>query len=808
MTWMANTFYLREKYTLIGRYKPPADIPLNDVSVSRKHASIIRNKNNTFSITDLYSHSGTFVNNRRIYRPQYLNTGDIIQIGQFEFTYNPGRLEERGGGLGLEANGLRKEMRESRNLLQDISISIPSGKFVAIVGESGCGKSTLMKALNGIDPATDGQVSIIKYGKKYDLYDYYDSFRNQLGYVPQEDIIHRELTVYEALKYAAKLRMPDDITAKERNRRIEDVLQLLDMQGKKGQVIASLSGGERKRISIAVELLSSPSLLFLDEATSGLDPFHESQLMGLLKGLQQTIILVTHTTHDITACDSVAILAREHRRRFDKNNPALKKTQSGYLIYYGSPRAAPQYFNANTFDQIYSILANEDDRWKNWYKPQNTYRTDEKRRPPKPAQNRNSTFKQLITLIQRNINVLMRDRISLILMLLIAPIVGILSATFWRHGLFSPEGGAFGGDAELAITNLFMAAIICCITGSISSMREIVKEKDIYLRERMVALQIIPYVLSKTIVSIIIALYQAAIFLTVMKIAGGWPEIASIAIPVYITLFLATLAGMMQGLLVSALAPNQNVAPLLLVVIIVLQLVFGGIIPNRERGPIIDKTSVALSAATTTKWAFESLVTLSGMGKCVADDPCWNLSDDQRNQLSEEYKVENCTCMGPQIFKSCCFPGIQKYYDPALDEMEPNKPVRPIFPGDSPVQPTEPKRADYKSIREWNDAYQRYVDNLQGWDDNLESYNKKAKSYQDQIKKYEKDIDAYTKTYKEWQSNRSEAIGKAEGLISTMKQNYGQAFNVNIAQHWGILTAIILILFFILLAIQKLKDQL
>ena len=805
---MTRTFYFqRGTHTLIGR-SAPADIILNDLSVSRRHASIVRNKNNTFSIVDLYSHSGTFVNNRRIYRPQFLNAGDIIQIGQFEFTYRPGQLEEKITGLGLEANSLRKEIRGNRNLLQDISMTIQPGKFVAIVGESGCGKSTLMKALNGIDPATGGQVSIIKYGRKYDLYDYYDSFRNQLGYVPQEDIIHRELTVYEALKYAAKLRMPDDVNSTERNNKIDEVLKFLDMQGKKGQSITSLSGGERKRISIAAELLSSPSLLFLDEATSGLDPFHESQLMGLLKNLKQTVILVTHTTHDINACDSVAIIAREHRNKADKNKPISKKTQSGFLVYYGSPRAAPHSFDVNTFDEIYSILANVDDKWRNKYRQQKAYHLDEKRRPPKPAQKKSSPLKQLLTLIQRDINVLLRDRISLILMLLIAPLVGILSATFWRHGLFSPEGGAFGGDAELAITNLFMVAIICCITGSISSMREIVKEKDIYMRERMVALQIFPYILSKTIVSVIISLYQAAVFLLIMKIAGGWPEIASITVPVYITLFLATMAGMMQGLLVSALAPNNNVAPLLLIVVIVLQLVFGGIIPNRERGPVIDKVSVALSSSTTTKWAFESLVTLSGIGKCVAADPCWNLSDDQRNQLTEEYKSENCTCMGPQLFQSCCFPGIRKYYDPAIDEMEPHKPVKPLYPGDSPVQPNIPKPWDYPTTKEFNIANQKYLDTVRGWDEILESYSKKAKSYQDQIKKYEKDIDIYTKEYKQWQGNRSEAIGKAEGLISTMKQNYGQSFNVDVARHWGILTGIIIMLFLALLAIQKLKDQL
>jgi ABC-type multidrug transport system ATPase subunit len=744
------------------------------------------------------------------------NSSNKQQYGKYPYSataMRPNNHQDRSSGLGIEAINLRKEKGDKTNYLQNVSIEIPVGQFVAIVGESGCGKTTLMKALNGLDPATEGFVYIVEKGKKYDLYEYYDSFRNRLGYVPQEDIIHRELTVDEALKYAAKLRMPDSTSEDKCESRINEVLKVLDLGDKKRQQIATLSGGERKRVSIGVELLSDPSILFLDEATSGLDPFHEAQLMDFLRTLSKqkdkptTVILVTHATQNITKCDLVAFMAKEHDNPSDKR--PTKKNASGYMVYYGPPENAKRVkFNVSNFDEIYAKLEDKKDGWKNNYvELPRIGSSTEKRKLPSPARTNNSPVGQLLTLLQRDINVLIHDRISLILMLLVAPLAGMLNSTFWRYGLFSPNGGPAGGDAELAITNLFMAAIICCITGAISSMREVVKEKDIYQRERMVVLQIGPYVFSKTIIAIILSIYQATIFILILKLAGGWPDTISITLQAYLTLFLATFAGMMQGLLVSCISPNQNVAPLLLIIVLVFQLIFGGIIPDRDRGPIINKLSMAFVSITTTKWSFESMVTLSGMGKCIALDPCWQFPKDERGKLSEQYKTDSCACMGPKLFEKCCFPGIREYYSQSITEHEPSKPAKPKDPGDPPPQPNEPLRSNYKSSRDWTDAWQQYIDDTKSWAKDMDDYYSKVKSYQDQLKNYEKDMDKYTDAYKNWQENRSQAIGKAEGLINTMNQNYGHAFNVNIIGHWGILSSIIGLIFLLILAIQKLKDQ-
>jgi hypothetical protein len=460
------------------------------------------------------------------------------------------------------------------------------------------------------------------------------------------------------------------------------------------------------------------------------------------------------------------------------------------------------------FDAIYAVLENQRDVWKQLYKrPFSSVTTVAKRRSQKPMDKRSSALLQLLTLVKRDINVIVRDRVSLILMLLVAPAVGLLSAVFWRQGLFSPDGGPHGGDAELAITNLFVAAIICCITGAISSMREIIKERDIYQRERMVSVQIVPYVLSKTLVAILLSLYQTAIFVFIIRIAGGWPDTFSLMLQVYLTLFLATLAGMMQGLLISALAPNQNVAPLLLIIILVLQLVFGGIIPERDHGSLTNTVTSALGAITTTKWTFESMVTLSGIGSCVANDPCWGLASAERDRLSDQYKADKCSCMGPNLFKKCCFPGIREYYFSAIDESEPLKPEQPKEPGDPPLQPSEPQRSSIKSTSAWANAWQQYQDDMKTWFDNMKEYHNKVKAYQGILSTYEKDVDTYTDKYKQWQEDRSKAVGKAEGLINTMKQNYGHAFQVNIVFNWSILSAIIAAIFIILLGIQRFKDQ-
>jgi len=362
-----------------------------------------------------------------------------------------------------------------------------------------------------------------------------------------------------------------------------------------------------------------------------------------------------------------------------------------------------------------------------------------------------------------------------------------------------------GGDAELAITNLFIASIVCCITGAISSMREIVKETDIYHRERMVILKITPYILSKTIIFLILSMYQAGVFLLILKLFGNWPDSAIITWQVYIILFLATMAGAMQGLLISAISPNQNAAPQLLIILIVLQLVFGGIVPPRDL-PVVKAMNNILGTATSTRWTFESMVTTSELGADIAEDPYWQKTKIERNQIDDSFKVANCNCAGINVFSKCNFPGIMEYYAPAVDAAEPAKPSKPIQPADPPGKPIEPRKRDLADPKYYQDI-EKYQDELQEWGIQMEDYSREVSTYEDQMKDYEIHVDSYTENYKDWRTSRESAVGKAEGLINTINENYGHTFKVNITLHRMALVFFIVIVFSLLLVIQKLKDR-
>ncbi len=305
----------------IGRL-PQNDVTLDHPQVSAQHAQL-ELQGQLHYIVDLNSTNHTYVNGRRVTRTA-LKPDDKIRIGPFLFSYHGTQLTQytESPVIRIDALGLKKEAHrdgKQQVLLNNISLAIPARKFVALVGASGAGKSTLMDALNGLRPAQQGTVL-------YDGQDYYasfEAFRSQLGYVPQDDIIHRDLTVERALYYAAQLRLPEDFPEEQIRRRIDEVLGDVDMKQRRNLLISKLSGGQRKRVSIALELLSKPSVFFLDEPTSGLDPGLDRKMMRLLRNLAskgQTIVLVTHATNNITACDYVCFLA-----------------EGGRMVYFGPP---------------------------------------------------------------------------------------------------------------------------------------------------------------------------------------------------------------------------------------------------------------------------------------------------------------------------------------------------------------------------------------------------------------------------------------------------------------------------------------
>ncbi len=413
----------------IGRY-PDNTVVLAHPQVSGHHARLVR-EGGTYRILDQNSTNHVYVNSELV-TSHLLRLGDEIRIGPYRLIFEGDQLKQydESNFIRITARNLKKTGNNNVTLLNNISLTIPPRKFVALVGGSGAGKSTLMDALNGLRPAQEGQVL-------YNGQDYYKNiaaFNTQLGYVPQEDIVHRDLTVERALYYAAKLRLPRDFTDEQIEQRIKDVLEDVEMTGRRKLLVKKLSGGQRKRVSIALELLANPSIFFLDEPTSGLDPGLDRKMMYLLRKLADaghTIILVTHATNNINVCDYVCFLA-----------------QGGRLAYFGPPDEAKTYFGKTDFAEIYTGLEPTDENPNAPEEAEARYKLSKEHQEyvaepgratssattpglngqPKALKRpkRGNPFKQFLLLSQRNVELLKNDKNTLILLLLQAPLIALL----------------------------------------------------------------------------------------------------------------------------------------------------------------------------------------------------------------------------------------------------------------------------------------------------------------------------------------------------------------------------------------------
>lgn len=748
----------------IGR-DPQNDICINHPSVSRYHAEI-RKENGSLILHDLNSSNRTFVNGKALSRGWSLKVQDVVRIGMSTFTLNIDetldRIDEE-GNLRLDALHLTKVVGKGIKLLDDISLSIMPREFVIVAGVSGGGKSTLLDALNGFRPATKGHVLV----NNNDLYKNFGAYRTQLGYVPQKDIVHMELSVEQVLDYAAQLRLPKDTTLAERQARVQAVLEELELTHRRTVPVKALSGGQLKRVSIGVELITEPGLFFLDEATSGLDPGMDGEVMQLLRKLAdrgRTILLITHNIGNIHVCDLVVFLAA-----------------GGRVAYFGPPQEAPKYFGVNEFKDIYQKVEREltPQEWQQRYRKSPYYQkyiidrqqdiqednitTRVRQQPSKAgglAGKHISNWAQFLILSRRNVDVLLRDRVSLVLMLAIAPIIGVLDFITWKSNIYD----ASKGNASQVITMLFTTVLFAVMTGSLTTMREIVKEVDIYRREHMVFLTVLPYILSKIWIFILLALYQATVFVLLKYLAIQMPIGSSVIVEMYITLVLSAIAGMVMGLLVSSISPNQNVAPLLTIIFIIPQIIFGGgVLPISTFGT----AGQVANNFSLTKWPFEALVTITDLGTDVANDICWQLPETKRKSLSVEEKKKDCSCLGQPLFKQCNFPGIKSKYRPAVDIPEPAKPQEP---GELPDNPRD-----------------------------LENYKQKTKDYQSKIEVWQKD-------YGKWKTDYEGALGEAEGTIQGYHRDFGHMFKVNVKKHWLISLVAIFVMLIAVILIQKSKD--
>ncbi|MFI1569027.1 FHA domain-containing protein [Streptomyces sp. NPDC020490] len=561
------------------------DLVVSDLQVSRHHAEFHATPDGRLEIRDLGSHNGTYVNGQPIAKggSQLLGPTDIIGVGHSTFRIVGDRLEEfvDTGEVSFSARHLTVTVDGGKQILKDVSFGVPEKSLIAVIGPSGSGKSTLLKALTGYRPANQGDVL---YDNR-NLYKQFAELRQRIGLVPQDDILHKELTVKKALKYAAKLRFPADTTAAEREARIDEVLRELKLDIHKEKKVTSLSGGQRKRVSVALELLTKPSLIFLDEPTSGLDPGMDRDVMQLLRGLAddgRTVLVVTHSVAELALCDKLLVMA-----------------PGGAVAYFGPPEEALNFFGYDTWADVFSAFENYRDydwagRWKGSQHYQ-MYAADidavapqsvqvppmQGMRPPKPQ----GWMSQFVTLVRRYVAVIASDKGFLALMVILPAVLGAVSLLIDSGNSllpnpFNPQTGRIIPNGT-ATTVLLILAVGACFAGAANSVRELIKERVIYERERATGLSRSAYLMSKVFVLGAITVFQGGLVGAIgffnreipeQGLVFGSATILELSVPIMALGF----TSMMFGLIISSLVKTAEKTMPLLVMFAIIQVVFTG----------------------------------------------------------------------------------------------------------------------------------------------------------------------------------------------------------------------------------------
>jgi ABC transport system ATP-binding/permease protein len=589
---------------IIGR-DSSATLQLDSPTISRCHATIDRNPAGQYILQDR-STNGVFINGQRVQHPTIVAEGAIITISPFTLTIRNSRLEilDRGNQIRLDVTHLTLATN-NKTRLDNLSFSLEPGQFIALVGGSGAGKSTLMRTLLGIEAPTSGSV----YINGTDLRQNFNIYRNQIGYVPQDDIIHQDLSVEEVLTYAAQLRLPADADIAKV---IEQALTDIKMTQRRTALIKELSGGQRKRVSIGVELLANPKLFFLDEPTSGLDPGLDKQMMELLRDLAhnggRTIILVTHATNNITQCDRIVFLGA-----------------GGKLCYFGSPAESLNFFNVNDFADIYIQLEEIPaiDQCVHRYRESPYFQkyigaTTSSINPPNiqssPTIKQANPITQWGILTKRYFNLIIRDKVNLALALATAPAgISLINFALRDKDPFILGSKIDNGLSGLALQVLFVFTCASLWVGLSSSIQEVVKEAAIYLRERLVNLRILSYIASKVAVLSILAICQTSlIFLTItIGFKSNPSDLINFGLGMAITTFLTLTASFSLGLLVSAAAANNSQANSMLPLLLLPQIIFSGVLFKLEGA------GEWLSWAMLSRWSIGAYGTIINVNSLV-----------------------------------------------------------------------------------------------------------------------------------------------------------------------------------------------
>ena len=606
-----NRFPLLASKITIGR-SDESDIVLPSPSVSRHHAEISRSGKG-FVIRDLDSFNGILINGKKLNGSVLLREKDVIWISNHTLIFTNGMIfyKNSAQGINIEVSHINKYVgRDRKQILHDVSCTIESNEFVAIIGGSGAGKTTLMNAISSYDANFSGEILF----NGIDVKSHFNMLKSLIGYVPQEDIIYDNLTLQKMLYYTAKLKMPGDTSEKEIRERIGQVLNMVELSQHKNTLIRKLSGGQKKRASIAVELLADPSVFFLDEPTSGLDPGTEQKLMMTLNKLSKargkTIIMATHTTQSLQLCDKVIIMG-----------------QGGRLCFCGAPDKAKMFFDTDNLVDVYNMVTDDSEFWSAQFAScsqdsRGAHRSDRGSEKLTVDKKKGMSIAQLPVLVRRYLELIRNDSKRLMLLFAQPLAIALLLAVVANERTF------YQYDDTKSI--LFALSCAGIWIGLFNSIQEICKERAILRREYMGRLKMPYYVVSKFFVQTLIGLAQAVLMMTLFYFIVGHPAEGVLTpvpwIEMTVTVWLTIEAAMAIGFVVSALAKNGDQAMTFAPFILIVQLLFSGILFELKGAG--DK----IAYFTISKWSVESLG-----GTAVLNDLPMKL---QKNFPGAEHKAE------------------------------------------------------------------------------------------------------------------------------------------------------------------------
>jgi len=618
-------FVPRNDVLTIGR-GPGNSIVVHDPLVSVLHARLTRLGPGRLRVEDLGSTNGTFVNGIRV-RTHDMAAGDVLTVGKmFLRVTHDGLQRIAQGGPGAAAPGAVAPARpqppalsvsavtftvptnraerdkgadKRKRLLDRVTFHVPPRSLLAVIGPSGAGKSTMLKSMTGALRPDEGQVLF----NGLDMAVFADSLAHRVGMVPQDDVVHLELTARQALTYAARLRFPDDTTAAERTAAVDWAVRELGLTQHADTHIRQLSGGQRKRVSTAMELLTKPDLLFLDEPTSGLDPNLDREVMELLRDLAhgsaqspegRTVVVITHSTANLDKADNVLLLA-----------------PGGKVAYFGPPAGLQDFFAGplrgdRTFASIYELITRQPDA------AQVAFAGTRLAQQPFPHQRqvpgaladagapRKRLLPQTLTLLSRQARLLVADR-SLLVFTAVLPVVMALLTL----AVGAPEG--FGPAAEMkrvGYPRILLVVLVfgAVLMGMVPAVRQLVGERPIFQREAGIGMRPGAYLTSKVLLLGVVSLIQSVLLVGVALAVNPHPEegvFGPLAVELTIVVFAVAWVSASLGLLLSAaVSTSEQVMPLMVVVLMLQLVLCGGVFS--VTGPGVNQASWLVPS----RWGF------------------------------------------------------------------------------------------------------------------------------------------------------------------------------------------------------------